>query len=98
MVYAENSWKKMMIDGGLDQYEAQANCPVAFTYSKEEIQKMLKLFRNIDIYQDHIFPYKIPEYKQYKYVKEEWFEHIPEKIFKVMEKKLGWHLCITCQK
>jgi SAM-dependent methyltransferase len=98
MVYAENSWKKMMIDGGLDQYEAQANCPVAFTYSKEEIHKMLKLFRNIDIHQDHIFPYKIPEYKQYKYLKEEWFEHIPEKIFKVMEKKLGWHLCITCQK
>jgi SAM-dependent methyltransferase len=98
MMYAENSWKKMMIDSGLDQYEAQSNCPVAFTYTNDQIYRMLQQFRNIRIHQDHIFPYKIPEYKQYKYIKEEWFEQMPSEIFRVLERKLGWHLCITCQK
>lgn len=98
MVYAENSWKKIMIDSKLDQYEAQSNCPVAFTYTNNQINDMFKNFRNIHIEQEHIFPYKIPEYKQYVYKKEDWFEHMPENLFKVLEKKLGWHLCITCQK
>ena len=98
MVYAENSWKKMMIDEKLDQYEAQTNCPVAFTYTNEQIYDMFNNFKNINIEQTHIFPYKIPEYKRYEYKKEDWFENMPENIFKVLEKKLGWHLCITCEK
>jgi len=98
MVYAENSWKKMMIDEKLDQYEAQTNCPVAFTYTNEQIYEMFNNFKNINIEQTHIFPYKIPEYKRYEYKKEDWFENMPDNIFKVLEKKLGWHLCITCEK
>lgn len=98
MVYAENSWKKMMIDEKLDQYEAQTNCPVAFTYTNEQIYDMFNNFKNINIDQKHIFTYKIPEYKKYEYKKEDWFENMPDNIFKVLEKKLGWHLCITCQK
>ena len=98
MVYAEHSWKKIMIDEKIDQYEAQSNCPVAFTYTNEQIHTMLRDFRNIQIQQDHIFPYKVSEYKQYNYVKEDWFECMPYNMFQALEKKLGWHLCITCQK
>jgi len=98
MVYAENSWKKIMIDSGLDQYEAQSNCPVAYTYTNDQIYRMLHQFRNIDIWQTHIFPYKIPEYKQYVYKKEDWFEHMSEEMFRGLEQRLGWHLCITCEK
>ena len=98
MVYAEHSWKKIMIDSGLDQYEAQSNCPVAFTYTNDQVYQMFSRFSNIQICQEHIFPYKISEYRQYQYKKEEWFEHMPDEIFRTLEKKLGWHLCITCQK
>lgn len=38
--------KKMMIDCRLNQYEAQSNCPVAFTYTNDQIYKMLCEFRN----------------------------------------------------
>lgn len=41
---------------------------------------------NIKLNQEHIFPYKIPDYKQYKYIKEGWFEQMPEKIFRTLEK------------
>ena len=59
---------------------------------------MLKDFKNINILQTHIFPYKIDEYKEYKYIKEEYFECMSEELFKCLEKNLGWHLCIRCNK
>ena len=59
---------------------------------------MFKQYNDIQIEQEHIFPYKIEEYKNYEYKKESWFENMPENIFKIMEKNLGWNLCITCKK
>lgn len=98
MLYAKNSWKKIMIDEGLDQYEAQPNTPIAYTYTNEDVQKLLCDFNNINIEQTHIFPYKIPEYKHGEYVKESWFEQMPDNVFDTLKKRLGWHLCITCNK
>lgn len=98
MVYAENSWKKILIDSDKEQYESQNNCPLAYTYTKEQVYELLKDFKNIEIIQDHIFPYKIEEYKKGNYIKEDWFSAMPEYMFKILEKKLGWHLCITCEK
>jgi ubiquinone/menaquinone biosynthesis C-methylase UbiE len=98
MLYATNSWKKIMIDVGLDQYEAQPNTPIAYTYTNEEVNKLLSEFTNINIEQTHLFPYKIPEYKNNIYAKEPWFENMPELMFDTLKTKLGWHLCITCNK
>ncbi len=64
MVYAENSWKKMLIDKEQEQYEAQNGCPLAYTYTNEQIYDLLKDYKNIQIKQTHIFPYKIEEYKK----------------------------------
>jgi SAM-dependent methyltransferase len=89
MVYAVNSWKKIMIHGKLDQYEAQSNCPVAFTYTNEQVYEMFKKFRNISINQEHIFPYKILEYKKYEYKKEDWFESMPTEMFNFFSNKLN---------
>jgi 2-polyprenyl-3-methyl-5-hydroxy-6-metoxy-1,4-benzoquinol methylase len=99
MVYAENSWKKYMIDCGLDQYEAQSKCPVAFTYTKEEITNILEnaQFTNIDILQTHIFPFKVEKYIKYEYEFEDWFRSMPKEMFSMLESKLGWHLCVTCK-
>jgi hypothetical protein len=98
MLYATNSWKKIMIHNGLDQYEAQSGCPIAKTYTHSEVHELLKDFENINITQEHIFPYNIVEYKKKKYVKEKWFEYMPDDMFKSLEKSLGWHLCITANK
>ena len=98
MLYAKNSWKYFRIIDGLDQYEAQNNVPIANVYTKEEVLDLLKDFKNIKIEQTHIFPYKIPEYKQQKFIKEDYFECMPEDLFNCLKKNLGWHLCITCYK
>ena len=98
MLYAKNSLKNFMIKDGLDQYEAQYGVPVAYTYTYDEIYSLLSKFSDITIEQTHIFPYKIEEYKQYKYVKQEYFELMPKELFTCLEKNIGWHLCVTCTK
>jgi SAM-dependent methyltransferase len=98
MLYAENSWKKMLIDKEQEQYEAQNGCPLAYTYTNEQVYDLLKDFQNVKIDQRHIFPYKIEPYKRNEYIKENWFEAMPCDMFQILEEKLGWHLCITATK
>ena len=98
MLYAKNSWKYFEITSQLDQYEAQNNVPIANVYTNDDIYLLLNKFKNIKINQCHIFPYKIEEYKKYNYIKKDYFEKMPDELFKCLEKNLGWHLCITCNK
>ena len=97
MVYARHSWKNAMISAGLDQPEAQSGCPLANAYSKEEIEILLKecSFQPSEIKQTHIFPYKIPEYLNHKYVRQDWFKAMPAEVFGALESQLGWHLLVT---
>lgn len=98
MLYASESWKNYMISIGLDQPEAQYGCPIAYTYSDQEVYDLLsEYFVDISIERDHIFPYQIEPYKEGKYIKQPWFESMPDEMFEVLEKKLGWHLLITCK-
>lgn len=97
MLYARNSWKAHMIDAGYDQPEAQFGCPIALTYDEASVKNLLRGFEVTDIHQDHIFPYKVDAYKQYQYIKEDWFQAMPEEMFTALEKSLGWHLLITAR-
>lgn len=95
MVYAKNSWKYAMIQQGLDQFEAQANCPYAQAFTKEEVADFLKdKFRIERIRQDHCFMYQIPSYKKGIFELEPWFEAMPEVMRKAVKEYLGWHLLV----
>jgi len=98
MLYSKESWKNYMIEVGLDQYEAQNGCPVANTYTEEEIRNLLHKFNILSIHKDHIFPYNVEEYKKYNYVLEKWFEYMDPLMFKQLEKKLGFHTLIEANK
>ena len=99
MVYAKNSWKQEMINAELDQPEAQYGCPIANSYSKEEITNLLisSGFNPIFLEQAHIFPYMVEPYKNYEYIKQPWFENMPNDMFSVLEKSFGWHLLINAK-
>lgn len=97
MLYAKDSWKNYMIESGLDQPEAQYGCPIANTYTKQDVVELLDGYEVVSIEQDHIFPYQIEPYKNGEYVKQPWFEDMPSEMFKVLEKNLGWHLLITAK-
>lgn len=97
MLYAKDSWKNYMIDAGLDQPEAQYGCPIANTYTKKEVVELLDGYEVLSIEQDHIFPYQIEPYKKGEYLKQPWFAEMPDEMFGILEKKLGWHLLITAK-
>jgi SAM-dependent methyltransferase len=98
MLYAKNSWKNFMIEAGLDRPEAQAGCPIAYTYTPEEARQLLRGFTILEMRQAHIFPFEINAYKRYRYRLQPWFAAMPPKMFAKLEERLGWHLLIRCRK
>ena len=97
MLYSKYSTKNFMIFLGLAQPEAQVGCPVAYTYTKPEILKLLSPFNVYSCRKDHIFPYKIEEYKQYLYVKKFPWNVMPAPLFRWIEGALGWHYLIKAK-
>ena len=97
MLYAKDSWKNAMIRADLDQPEAQYGCPIANTYNFQDVQNLLKGFRITGYEQRHIFPYRIEPYKKGLFIKEPWFEAMPDKVFNALQFQLGWHLLITAK-
>jgi len=110
MVYHRWSWKVLAIvlaeAGGawwkMDSVvarnsEAQTGCPVTYTYSRRSGAQLLEStgFRVITTEVDHIFPYRIPEYVKYEYVKTLPFRFLPHAAMRALERRLGWHLCLT---
>jgi SAM-dependent methyltransferase len=99
LVYARNSWKYAMIQKGLDQYEAQAGCPYAKAYTKEEIYQLLEgKFHIGRIRQAHCFMYNVSKYKQGIYELEPWFEAMSEEMRQAVREYLGWHLLVKATK
>jgi 2-polyprenyl-3-methyl-5-hydroxy-6-metoxy-1,4-benzoquinol methylase len=110
MVYHRRSWKALWIlltygkgrFWQLDQLitshsEAQIGCPVTYTYSPQEAQRLLNGLEIVDLWIDHIFPYRIPDYVQYRYVKVWYFRWMPKPLFRWLERHFGWHLCVTAK-
>lgn len=95
MLYAKNSWKNIMIEAKFDQPEAQNGCPIAFTYTADEVRNLLDGFNILEIKQDQIFPFVVEKYVKYEYEVVPWFSSMPKDMFSALEKHLGWHMLIT---
>ncbi len=113
MVYHRNSWKVfwILLKYGKFQFwklsnliarysEAETGCPVTYAYSKKSVSNLFKKndFEISSLWVDHIFPYRIPDYIKYKYVKVWYFRYLPRSLFRFLEKKIGWTLCLTAQR
>ncbi|MGH9865194.1 MAG: methyltransferase domain-containing protein, partial [Candidatus Acidiferrales bacterium] len=77
--------------------EAQTGCPITYTYTRRSARKLFARegFRVTTVWVDHIFPYRVADYVQYRYVKELPFRWLPGPVMGQLEKRLGWHLCLT---
>lgn len=109
MVYNRWSWKVLWVlfvygkaqfwklDRLIAEYsEAQTGCPVTYSYSRRSGRKLIELhgFRVSKVFVEHIFPYRIPEYVQYRYRKVWYLRWMPQFLFRQLEQVLGWHLCL----
>lgn len=110
MVYSRWSWKVLaillreahgkfwMLDEAVARHsEAQTGCPVTYTYTRRSARQWLEEngFAVDDLFVDHIFPYHVPDYVQYRYRKTLPFRWLPEFVIRALERRLGWHLCVT---
>jgi len=110
MVYHRYSWKVLWIvlKFGKGQFwqvsklvarysEAEEGCPVTFAFTKRGIRRLLAPygFKITEIGVDHIFPYRITDYLQYRYNRVWYFRWMPQSLFRWMERHWGWHLCVT---
>ena len=110
MVYYRYSWKVLWMllqekgkfwkldDIIANHSEAQTGCPVTYSYTKKTIKDLIgDDFDVKKIEVEHIFPYQIPKYVKYEYVKEWYWQMLPESVFRKMERTFGWHLCATAE-
>jgi SAM-dependent methyltransferase len=99
MLYARDSWKDAMIEAGFDQPEAQFGCPIALTYTRQQVRDLLEPagFKVVSMEQDHIFPFVVEKYTQYEYEPQPWFAAMPREMFRALEKRFGWHMLIVAQ-
>ncbi len=112
MVYNRHSWKVFWIlltyrkcqfwrlKELIARYsEAETGCPVTYSYSRRELRELMERhgFRVKRVQIEHIFPYRIRDYVQYRYIREWYFRWMPEPLFHALERKLGWHLCVTAE-
>jgi ubiquinone/menaquinone biosynthesis C-methylase UbiE len=77
--------------------EAQLNCPVAYTYRRDEIHDLFKNYEIKSIKKDHIFPYIIKDYINKVYKKRFFFRILPERVFRFLESILGWHWLLVAK-
>jgi ubiquinone/menaquinone biosynthesis C-methylase UbiE len=112
MVYHRYSWKVLwlLLRSGKGQFwktselvarhsEAQTGCPITYIYSRRKGRQFVERhgFRVTELWVDHIFPYRIHDYKEYRYRKEWYFRWLPRPAFRKLEQSFGWHLCITAE-
>jgi 2-polyprenyl-3-methyl-5-hydroxy-6-metoxy-1,4-benzoquinol methylase len=112
MVYHRYSWKVLwiLLTYGKGQFwrlaelvarhsEAETGCPITYTFTRRAVRELLEHrgFRVTEMWVDHIFPYHIPDYVQYRYVRVWYFRWMPQPLFRWLERHFGWHLCVTAE-
>ena len=109
MVYHKWCWKTWQIlcsEGfrfwKLDKFiakhsEAQSGSPVTYAYSRASVRRLLAGFTIDDMFIDHIFPYRVTDYREYRYVKMWYIRYLPPALFRRFERIFGWHLCVKAR-
>ena len=110
MVYHRCSWKVLwiLLTSGKGRFwrladlvarssEAETGCPITYTFRRREVRDLFTRhgFQVTKIWVEHIFPYRIPDYVQYRYIKVWYFRWMPQPLFRWLEQHFGWHLCVT---
>jgi hypothetical protein len=104
MVLAQGGELRIMLYGKYSlkhflgtQPEAQSGCPLVKWYSKRQARKLVESagFRVVSIEKTHIFPYRIKDYIQGRYVIDWPWTWIPKE---ALEPYLGHHLLIRAVK
>lgn len=95
-MHEQKRWKIAGADDVIREYaEAQTGCPVAFTYTFEEVKQLLSPWYTVSsIEKDHIFRWDIEKYIKKEYELDDAWKGVSDEVVKHWEKELGWHTLI----
>lgn len=99
MVYNRWSYKSLRMTLLGERTEAQPGIPCARTFSRAEIRRLVEQagFRVTDIRACHLFPYRIRDYVEGRFVKTVGFRYMPRAIYRLLERLAGWHLLVNAE-
>ena len=99
-MHTYNNWKFENINDLVQNYsEAQSGCPVTYTYTFDEVDKLLSpYFKISNIHKDHIFKYDIDNYIRNNYIIDSTFHNMSDDYFTSLKKELGWHTMVISEK
>jgi 2-polyprenyl-3-methyl-5-hydroxy-6-metoxy-1,4-benzoquinol methylase len=94
----ENAWDMSRIDELIARAsEAQTGCPVTYTYTFDQVRRLLEGFQILDIRKAHIFTWDIDAYKRYEYRKDAAWINVSDERLAELEEELGWHTLVRAK-
>jgi len=99
-MHTKNAWNFCQMNDTIREFaEAQNGCPIAYTYTFDEIQTLLEPYYVIeDIHKDHVFKWNTEKYVQHEYEIDEVFKDMTPENFRALEKELGWHTLVKAKR
>ena len=88
------------VDDLIQHYsEAQPGSPYSRTYSRTGAAELMASagLDVVDMQVDHIFPYRVQDYVEHRYVVEWYWRYLPPRLFRALERRFGWHLMIAAK-
>jgi hypothetical protein len=97
-MHTRNNWNFGQLDVS-EFAEAQTGCPIAYTYTFDEVQRLLEPYYVIDeICKDHVFKWDIEKYIRHEYEIDDAFRDMSPENFRALEKELGWHTLVKAKR
>jgi SAM-dependent methyltransferase len=95
-MHMNNKWNMTTMNDTIREYaEAQTGCPVAYTYTFDEVRDLLSpLYEITDIRKDHIFKWDVKKYIEHNYEVDSAWKGLSDSDFRALEKELGWHTLV----
>jgi SAM-dependent methyltransferase len=99
-MHENNRWDLGNMNDTIREFaEAQSGCPVAYTYTFDEIRELLNPWYKIeDIRKAHIFKWNVDKYKEHVYELDSAWENVTNENLKALEEELGWHTLVKAKR
>jgi SAM-dependent methyltransferase len=96
MLYARRSLKFLLGE----RPEAQAGCPIVNWYSEREARRLVESagFEIMSVEKTHIFPWRVKDYVNHRYVMRWPYRLMSEGLFRWLERRAGHHLLVIARK
>lgn len=99
-MHMNDKWDMAAMDDTIREFaEAQSGCPVASTWTFDQVKELLAPFYEItSICKDHIFKWDVEKYVKHEYVVDDAWKDVTPENFRALENELGWHTLVKAKR